>query len=633
MNFVEFKLFALVAVLSLAFQVSAAELPPAATRPVDFVKDVQPILAKNCYECHGEKKQRAELRWDVKAVALKGGEHGPAIVPGKSSESLMIQLVAGLKGDESRMPAKGEPLSAEQIGVLRAWIDQGAIWPDGVDIAKIVDKRDHWAFKPPVRPTVPRISKSAISKPAGNARKTDSLITLPNPIDAFVLARLEKEGLKPSPEADRVTLIRRLSLDLIGLPPTPAEVDAFVADKSPDAYAKIVERLLASPHYGERWGRHWLDAARYADSNGFEKDAARSIWPYRDWVIDALNRDLPFDQFTVEQLAGDLLPNPTLEQKVATGFLRNSMQNQEGGIEPEQFRTEAMIDRVDAVGRTWLGLTIACAQCHNHKFDPIAQREYFQLYAFLNNDDEPFLEVPTGEQQKKRDDLRAKIQSLEDKAMKNATNLTEKMAAWKTEAEDAPGNWFPLDATEWHNFATKYEKQSDLSFLGGGDLQPGAVTRVWVDVPPPNITGFRLEVLTHPNLPYGGPGLMKKGSWLLKEFTCEAYALTNASVTNKIAFRRALADAEAPGFGITNVIDGKTDKGGWTASTFPVLKNTEHRAVFECADEIPQFPGGTRLQFTIPEAQRRRGQGERAGLPHVWAISFERHDERRAAQG
>ncbi len=192
------------------------------------------------------------------------------------------------------------------------------------------------------------------------------------------------------------------------MPPTPKEVDAFVADKSPDAYEKLVERLLASPHYGERWGRHWLDAARYADSNGFEKDAARSIWPYRDWVINALNRDLPFDQFTIEQLAGDLLPNPTLEQKVATGFLRNSMLNQEGGIEPEQFRTEAMIDRMDAVGRTWLGLTIACAQCHNHKFDPLAQREYFQLFAFLNNDDEPFLEVPTPAEQKKRDDLRAK---------------------------------------------------------------------------------------------------------------------------------------------------------------------------------------------------------------------------------
>jgi hypothetical protein len=405
--------------------------------------------------------------------------------------------------------------------------------------------------------------------------------------------------MKFSPEADRTTLLRRLSLDLTGLPPTPKEMDDFVADKSADAYAKAVERLLASPHYGERWGRHWLDAARYADSNGFEKDAPRSIWPYRDWVISALNRDLPFDQFTIEQLAGDLLPKPSLDQKVATGFLRNSMLNQEGGIEPEQFRTEAMIDRVDAVGRAWLGLTIACAQCHNHKFDPLAQKEYFQLYAFLNNDDEPFLEVPTAEQQDKRDKLRAKIHTSEDQAMNAATNLAERLAAWEAKTAGATGEWQVLQPVEWHNFATKYEKQPDGSLLGGGDLQRGAVTRVWVDAPTGGLTGFRLEVLTHPNLAQGGPGLMNKGSWLLKEFVVEAYAATNASVTNKIKFRRALADVEAPGFSITNTIDGNTDKGGWTSSTFPVLKNTEHRAVFECAEPIPEFPGGTRLQFTI----------------------------------
>ena len=224
-----------------------------------------------------------------------------------------------------------------------------------VDFAR---RRDHWAFKAPVRPVMPEVRNRA---------------WVHTPIDRFILARLEKEGLQPSPEADRVTLIRRLSLDLLGLPPTPAQIDAFVDDGSSDAYGRVVERLLASPHYGERWGRHWLDAARYADSNGYEKDRARSIWAYRDWVIAAFNRDLPFDQFTVEQLGGDLLPEPTLEQRVATGFLRNSMLNQEGGIEPEQFRVEAMIDRMDAVGRAWLGLSINCCQCHDHKFDPFTQ--------------------------------------------------------------------------------------------------------------------------------------------------------------------------------------------------------------------------------------------------------------------
>ena len=570
-------------VFAAACVASAAELPPAVNRPVDFVKDVQPILSSRCYECHGEKKQKAELRWDVKNVALKGGEHGVPLVPGKSAESLMIQMVAGLKGADSRMPAKGEPLSAEQIGILRAWIDQGASWPEEAS-AKVADPKNHWSFKAPVRPKVPEMG--------GQQSGTR------NPIDVFVLTRLAEERLKPSPEADRVTLIRRLSLDLVGLPPTPDEVEEFVADRSSDAYEKLVERLLASPHYGERWGRHWLDAARYADSNGFEKDAPRSIWPYRDWVINALNRDLPFDQFTIDQLAGDLLPSATLEQKIATGFLRNSMQNQEGGIEPEQFRTEAMIDRMDAVGRAWLGLTIACAQCHNHKFDPIAQREYYQLFAFLNNDDEPFLEVPTAKQQKQRDEILARVRDAEEKAMADSTNAA-RFAEWEKQAMDAAGDWFVLDPSEFHNFATKYEEQSDHSLLAGGDVKPGAVTRVWIDNPPTNLTGFRLEVLTHPNLPYGGPGLVQKASWLLKEFTAEVYALTNATVTNQIKFRRAIASAEAPGFGITNAIDDKTDKGGWTASTLPVLKNQEQRAVFECAAPIPSFPGGTRLQFSV----------------------------------
>ncbi|HMJ90601.1 MAG TPA: DUF1549 domain-containing protein, partial [Candidatus Acidoferrum sp.] len=585
------------ATASLAADVS---LPAPVPRPIDFVKDVQPILSSRCYECHGPKKQSAELRWDVKSVALNGGDHGAPIKPGKSAESLMIQLVAGLKGENSRMPAKGEPLTAEQIGILRAWIDQGANWPDEASV-KLVDKRDHWAFKAPLKPKVPVISRSVISNQLARVKAssasliTDSLITdYSHPIDAFVGARLLKENLWFSPAADRATLLRRLKLDLLGLPSTPKEVDEFVADKSPDAYAKLVEKFLASPHYGERWGRHWLDVARYADSNGFEKDAPRSIWPYRDWVIDALNRDLPFDQFTIEQLAGDLLPNATLQQKIATGFLRNSMLNQEGGIEPEQFRTEALIDRIDAIGRAWLGLTINCAQCHNHKFDPVSQREYFQVWAFLNNDNEPLLEVPTAEQQKKRDEILAKVRQAEAKALNDETNAAQ-FAAWEKEIADAAGGWSVLDPTEFHNFATKYEEQSDHSLLGGGDVKPGAVTRVWIDNPDTNITGFRLEVMTHPNLPYGGPGLVQKGGWLLKEITCEAYAATNSTVTNKLRFRRAMASAEAPGFSITNAIDGNTGKGGWTASKLPILKNQEQRAVFELADPVPSFSGGTRL--------------------------------------
>lgn len=415
-----------------------------------------------------------------------------------------------------------------------------------------------------------------------------------NAIDRFVIDRLEKEGLQLSPEADRVTLIRRLSLDLIGLPPTVKQVDDFVADTDPKAYEKLVERLLASPHYGERWGRIWLDSARYADSNGFEKDAARSIWPYRDWVIQAFNKDMPFDRFTIEQLAGDLLPNATFEQRIATGFLRNSMMNQEGGIEPEQFRVEALTDRMDAIGKSFLGLTIACAQCHDHKYDPILQKDYFRLLSFINNDDEPFIEVPTAEQRKKREELLAKVRALEDKALD-----PEKQAAWEDRIQDAAGEWTVLTPREWHNFATKYERQSDGSLLGGGDIKPGAVTHVWAETTLTNITGFRIEAMLHPNLPYGGPGLVARGSFLLKEFTAEVYALQNPTVTNKLKFRRAIADMEAPGFSIAKAIDGDTEKGGWTAATVPVRRNSEHRAVFETEKPMAGFPGGTVLKFTV----------------------------------
>lgn len=445
---------------------------------------------------------------------------------------------------------------------------------------------NHWGFKTPIRPAVPEVKNQKWAR---------------NPIDHFVMARLEKEGLAPAPEADRTTLLRRVTLDLTGLPPTLKEIDDFLADKSPEAYQKIVDRLLASPHYGERWGRHWLDAARYADSNGFEKDAKRSIWPYRDWVFDAFNRDLPYDRFTIEQLAGDLLPNATLAQRVATGFLRNSMLNQEGGIEPEQFRVEAMIDRMDAVGRTWLGLTIACAQCHNHKYDPIAQKEYYQFFAFLNNDDEPSIEVPSATEAREREAILGKVRELEEKAMSDAPDLAARMSRWEQGLGSDQNSWTVLEPKEWINFATKFEKQQDFSLLGGGDVKPGGTMKVWVDTPLTNITGFRLEVLTNANLPYGGPGQVAKGNFLLKEFTVEAFPAQKSGATNKIKFAKALADAEAPGFGITNAIDGNTEKGGWSADFGPSRRNQERCAVFQCAEPIAGFPGGTRLLITLHE--------------------------------
>jgi mono/diheme cytochrome c family protein len=371
--------------------------PVAAAEPVDYLRDVKPILAANCYACHGAEKQRSGLRLDTAAALLHGGNAGPAAVPGKSADSLLVKAVTGAD-DVKVMPPKGPRLTAAQVATLRAWIDGGARAPAGEAPQVIATKSKHWAFQPPLRPAVPRVKDGARPR---------------NPIDNFILARLEKEGIRPSPEADRVTLIRRLSLDLLGLPPAPREVDEFVNDLSPDAYEKLVDRLLASPHYGERWGRWWLDQARYADSNGYSIDAARSIWPYRDWVIGALNHDMPFDQFTTEQLAGDLLPNATQAQKVATGFHRNTPINEEGGIDLEQFRVESIIDRVNTTGSVWLGLTVGCCQCHDHKFDPITQREYYQLFAFLNNADEPTIELGAPAEVERRKQARTHIAAVQ----------------------------------------------------------------------------------------------------------------------------------------------------------------------------------------------------------------------------
>ena len=333
--------------------------------PVDYIRDIRPILAEHCYRCHGGSQHKGELRLDTAALALKGGENGPAFKPGKSADSLMVHLIKGTHDDIARMPYKKPPLSDAQIALIAKWVDEGAKAPaDEKPEANI-----HWAFVKPARSESPNVKQKTWAR---------------NSIDHFVLARLEKENIKPSPEADGVTLIRRLYLDLVGLPPSPSEVDAFVNDKDPKSYDKLVEHLLASPHYGERWGRHWLDVARYADSNGYSIDAPRSIWKYRDWVINALNADMPFDQFTIDQLAGDLLPDATLEQKIATGFHRNTQINQEGGIDPEQFRVESVLDRVNTTATAFLGLTVGCAQCHDHKFDPIKQREYYQFFAFFN---------------------------------------------------------------------------------------------------------------------------------------------------------------------------------------------------------------------------------------------------------
>jgi hypothetical protein len=344
---------------------------------VDFARDIQPIFKARCLKCHDWIKRRGQLRLDSGAYALHGGVSGKVIIPGNSRDSRLVQLITAADPDE-RMPQKGEPLSAEEIRLIRTWIDAGAHWPASEADATFAP---HWAYRKPVSPPVPAV------------RHADRVR---NPIDAFVLARLEREGLQPSPEAPPATLLRRVSLDLTGLPPSPAEVDAFLADASPDAYERVVDRLLASPHYGERWARPWLDLARYADTDGGSGDSPRTMWFYRDWVIDALNRDMPFDRFTIEQLAGDLLPGATLAQQVATGFHVNAVKNDEAGVDFEEVSWERLVDRVNTTATVWLGTTLACAQCHNHKYDPFTQREYYRLLAFFDNDREVGLRAPGG---------------------------------------------------------------------------------------------------------------------------------------------------------------------------------------------------------------------------------------------
>jgi hypothetical protein len=379
---------------------------------VDYLGDVKPLLAKHCVVCHGAEKPRAGLRLDTAAAALQGGTSGPSVVPGQPDESELLLAVLG-EGSGERMPLKRAPLTDGEVAILRAWIEAGAPAPESE--APSPPPATHWAFEPPRRPEVPRVKDSAWTR---------------NAIDRFILARLEEKGLSPSPEADRAFLLRRASLDVIGLPPTPAEIDAFTRDPSPWAYERAVDRLLASPHYGERWGRLWLDAARYADSNGYSIDAPRQIWKYRDWVLSALNADKPFDEFTIEQLAGDLLPEATLDRKVATGFHRNTPINQEGGIDVEQFRVESVIDRVNTTGTVWLGLTVGCCQCHDHKYDPITQREYYELFAFFNNCDEPDLPVATPEEIVRKQAVEAEIDSYL-RGIEADAELLQQQKAWE----------------------------------------------------------------------------------------------------------------------------------------------------------------------------------------------------------
>ncbi len=563
---------------------------------VDFVKDIQPIFAQTCYGCHGANKQMASLRLDSKKIALT-----KVIKPGNSAESPLYQRVAGI-GDQAQMPMGGPPLKPEQIALIKNWIDQGAEWPD-VSNANNAEIKKHWAYVAPVRPALPEIRNKAWVK---------------NPIDRFILARLEKENLTPSVEADRTTMLRRLSLDLIGLPPTTQELDAFLKDKTPNAYEKQVERLLKSPHYGERWGRQWLDAARYADSDGYEKDKLRWVWFYRDWVIDSLNDDKPYDRFIVEQIAGDLLPNAAQDQKVATGFLRNSMINEEGGVDPEQFRMEAMFDRMDAIGKSVLGVTIQCAQCHNHKYDPLKHEEYYQLFAFLNNSNESNIVAYTPQEQMGRANIYTQTREIEAGLQERMTHWQQRMAEWEAKVKKDQPEWTVVNPTveDISTGGQRYLPLNDSSFLAQGYAPTKHRVKMIYKTDRQNITAFRLELLNDPNLPLGGPGRSIKGIGALTEFDVETAPVSDPKKIAKIKIVKATADYDQsekelePIFDdkskrkritgpVVFAIDGK-DETAWGIDAGPGLRNQPRKAVFVAEQPISN-EGGTILTFFLKQ--------------------------------
>jgi len=543
--------------------------PWSAAAEVDFQRDIRPILSNHCFKCHGpdEGTREADLRLDAfeTATADRGGYQ--AIVPGDAESSAIIERMVTDDADLRMPPAdSGLAVTAAQIALLRRWIDDGA------------EYQPHWSFRPIARPVLPQ--------PKAND-------WVRNPIDAFVLSRLQAAGIQPSPEADRSTLIRRVFLDLLGLPPEPEQVAAFLGDEAPDAFDRLVETALASPRYGERWARHWLDQARYADTNGYTIDSERSIWPYRDWVINSLNRDLPFDQFTIEQLAGDLLPNSTQDQLIATGFHRNTLVNQEGGVDAEQFRNETVMDRVNTTGAVWLGLTVGCAQCHTHKYDPITLREYYQLFAFFNSSRDVNSVTPTI--QVADDEIRQRLEELDQRiaAAKRELNEYQQKQSESSAGEDRddgkPVEWQTLAVDDFRSLAgATWQRLEDGSVLVGGENGDRDEYVVSLAAPGARITAIRLEVLTHPSLPKGGPGRAGNGNLVLNEIQLFRDGGT------PVRWLHATADHSQKEYPIAAAIDGDAAT-GWAINVSSGVMNVNRTATLVLAEPLAVPQGGKLL--------------------------------------
>lgn len=582
--------FAVALVTGLVSQSHAQEL-----EAIDFDRQIRPILSNHCFRCHGPDagERQAGFRLDVRESAIgeaDSGEH--PIVPGDPAKS---ELVTRIFSDDKDIvmppPEINKPLSAEQKDLLKRWIASGAPY------------EKHWSFVAPRRPALPQVKDKAWPR---------------NAIDHFILARLERDGLQPSPPAERHELIRRVSFDLTGLPPTPAEVDAFLADKSPNAYEKVVQRLLDSPHYGERLAVDWLDAARFADTHGFHIDSGRDMTRWREWVIDAFNNNLPFDQFTVEQLAGDLLPNATLEQKVASGFNRNHMINFEGGAIPQEYHNAYIVDRVNTTSTVWLGLTLACAQCHDHKYDPLSQREFYQLYAFFHNVPEngldgskgnaaPLLKAPTRAQEQALNELQAKIADLKHKLAADSPSADQAQVAWEATAlREEVVTWTTLHPSEMKSAGGATLAVGQDQFITATGKNPATERyTISAEVDLAEITAVRLETGVYDNLNGRGPGRSVNGNIVLTDAKLRV-APESGAAAQEYKFSKATADFSQDTFPAQNAVDNDRSS-GW--AIHPEV-GKPHTAIFSLAQPIAVGAKARvtiELAFESPHAQHQLG--------------------------
>jgi hypothetical protein len=562
------SLIPMVSLLVLASDDASDKSAAAGTR-VEFNRDVRPILSNNCLKCHGldERARKAGLRLDVREQATRPSElGGTAIVPGRPNESELVRRIFATRHDEVMPPPEtNQTLSPREKELLKRWIEQGA------------EYQPHWSFIPPTRPNPPPVRDERWPR---------------NDLDRFVLARLEADQLRPSPEADRATLIRRVTFDLTGLPPTLAEIDAFLADSSDDAYDKVVDRLLASPRFGERMAVDWLDAARFADTHGYHIDSGRDMTHWREWVINAFNRNLPFDQFTIDQIAGDLVPGATIEQRIASGFHRNHMINFEGGAIPEEYHVAYIVDRVNTTGTVWLGLSLGCAQCHEHKYDPISQAEYYGLYAFFHNVPEngldgragnavPVLKLPTAEQQRRLDSLAASICELDERLAGPIAEVDAAQAEWERATVSAKQvEWTPLDAQKFTaKGGATLTKLDDKSILASGPNPPRETYTVIAATDLSEITAIRLEALPDDSLAAKGPGRSTNGNIMLTGVHVSVGPLAGAEdgTPAAVKLKAASADFSQKDFPIAQAIDDKPET-GW--AIHPEVGKA-HAAVFE----------------------------------------------------